>query len=287
MKLFYGINISKHKANTELDGEVFICERTSDAQTDLMDKSYENLTEIDKKAKLPRPVRLLQYACGYLSLIIAFIALQSVETKEDFLQLLAKWPWLFAVTIILVVVWGILTYMSLKKSKSVYESDESKMLYDRHDSAIKNAVSALGVPPTAKHIDCLLAFYKVTKSGEIKIKPNFSARFSNLAYIHAFAENGILYLANPHLKHAIPLSEIKAIKAINKRTTMNGWNKETPFNKGEYKPYKIMLDNRGVFHLRRYYALEIIHNGEVYLLYFPPYELPAFTELTGLTPQED
>lgn len=286
MKLFFGVNRTHNKTNTQTDGEIFICERPSESQTDLMDKSYENLTEIDKKARLPRAVNLLRIISGYIFLIGTVVLIRSIESKEDFILLLEKLPWLLAVVVTMGILWGVLTWAARKKAKAIMESDESKMLVDRYDSVMQNALSALGVPPTAKTVDCFCLCYTIKASGKIKILPMGAAQFSNVA-LHAFMESGVLYIADPYQKYAVPRSEITAIKLIKKHTTMNSWNKETPFNKGEYKPFKIARDNNGVYRLRRYYALEILHNGEVYLLYFPPYELSVFSELTGLTPQED
>lgn len=285
MKFFLGVNRTHDKMNTQTDGEIFICERPTEAQTDLMDKSYETLTEIDKTAQLPRAVNLVRVFSGYAFLICAVVLIRSIESKEDFILLFEKSPWLLVVVVAAgILFWG-LTWAARKKAKTIIESDESKMLIDRYDAAMQTALSALGVPPTAKTVDCFCSCYKIKKSGKIKILPMGAAQFSNVT-LQAFTENGVLYIADPYQKYAVPLSEITAIKMINKRTTMNGWNKKTPFNKGEYKPFKIMRDNNGVYHLRQYYAMEILHNGEVYLLYFPPYELSVFTALTGLAAQE-
>lgn len=166
MKFFLGVNRTHDKMNTQTDGEIFICERPTEAQTDLMDKSYETLTEIDKTAQLPRAVNLVRVFSGYAFLICAVVLIRSIESKEDFILLFEKSPWLLVVVVAAgILFWG-LTWAARKKAKTIIESDESKMLIDRYDAAMQTALSALGVPPTAKTVDCFCSCYKIKKAAK-------------------------------------------------------------------------------------------------------------------------
>ena len=109
MKFFLGVNRTHDKMNTQTDGEIFICERPTEAQTDLMDKSYETLTEIDKTAQLPRAVNLVRVFSGYAFLICAVVLIRSIESKEDFILLFEKSPWLLVVVVAAGILFGGLT----------------------------------------------------------------------------------------------------------------------------------------------------------------------------------
>ena len=61
-----------------------------------------------------------------------------------------------------------------------------------------------------------------------------------------------------------------------------GWNKEIGINEGIYKQYKLTTDKFGLICCKRYHVTEIIHNGEIYVIYIPDYELPQIEQLTGL-----
>ena len=62
-----------------------------------------------------------------------------------------------------------------------------------------------------------------------------------------------------------------------------GWNKETAFNKGVYKNYKIRMNDFGMYAVKPYYSLQILSGGEEYEIRIPPYEREEVERLTGRT----
>jgi len=197
----------------------------------------------------------------------------------------ANAPFLFYVGGIGAVVWIALTVLARKKAKAVMESDEATLIINRSNTIAENALSALGIPPNALETDFLISRYK-NKGDKISLKAWGAAQFGN-AQLFAYTENGILYLADVVQNFAVPIAAMKSIRKIKKRVAMDSWNKDTPHNKGEYKQYKISLGQSGEYLLRYYYALSIMHNGEVYELYFPPYELETMQKLTGLQAENE
>ncbi len=280
MKVFLGYNITENKNNEHLDGEAFLCDRVNDAQERNLDTEFENLTEIDKKAQLPLPMRIANTLCALCTIICLGAVLRAWGEAVSIATLYANMPSLFYIGGISAVIWIALTVLSRKKAKAVMESDETALTINRSNAIAENALAALGVPPNASQADFLISRYK-SKGDKISIKAWGMAKFGNTK-LFIYTENGTLYLADVFQKFAVPITEITGIRKIEKRVTMDSWNKDTPHNKGEYKQYKINQGQYGEYHLRYYYALCILHNGENYELYFPPYESEIMQKLTGL-----
>jgi len=78
------------------------------------------------------------------------------------------------------------------------------------------------------------------------------------------------------------LAELKGIKTVNKRIGIISWNKEEDPRKGEYKKYKMTVNDMGNVFFKPYHILEIERDGQSFGLYFPCYELEVLEELTGL-----
>ena len=137
------------------------------------------------------------------------------------------------------------------------------------------------VPETSKEVDILIFFYKI-KNGEIKVceKGMQYAKYLNPIF-NVFCDQENLYLANLEGKYAFPLSSIKRVRTVKKKIVIASWNKDVSFKDDIYKPYKLTDDNYGAIHCKQYHIIEIEKDGEIFGIYFPSYELPAFKEVLG------
>lgn len=77
-------------------------------------------------------------------------------------------------------------------------------------------------------------------------------------------------------------SSLRAIRTVKKRIIFTGWNKDDRPESKRYKPYKMGTNQYGCVICRWYHILELELDGEIYGVYFPPYERPAFEAATGL-----
>jgi len=279
MKPFLGVNITEDKNKEKFNGEEFTVEKPSADYTGSFEKAAENQIELDKKAKLPLPLRIIQGIAGFAGLIIlAGIFKSDLELTEAYNNA----PVLFWICGICLAVYGVLTLLSKKKAKDTYGSEEGNLTTSRLDRAMDNIFAELRVPETAVQTDILSFVYKV-KEGEVvpKTPPLGTTPFNNLIY-RAYVQNDRLCLTNLDGRNEFPLEEIKAIRTVKKKIILPDWNKETRPNKGEYKQYKLVTDKNGFVHVKPYHILVIEHNGEEWGIYFPCYELPVFERLTGL-----
>lgn len=279
MKPFLGIDLTIDKKNEQLNGSNFLVQEPSLASSELLNFSMKESDETVEKSKLPLPLRITQFICGIVSLlIISGIARATVSLAEGYQNA----PYLFWVAGICAVIWLVLWTWSKQKAKTVLETSESIQTFSDLDKVACTIYDELSVPADAKSVDILSFFYK-TKDGNVKMqtKGMQTALCFNPEF-RVFADTQNLYLANLDGKYAFPLYSIIAFRTIKKRISIIGWNKEEPFNKGFYKQYKLTVNNYGSVFCKYYHILEISHQGETFGIYIPCYESSIFEELIGL-----
>lgn len=285
MKPFIGIDITENKKNEKFNGEEFIVKTVSQIQKQTLENAQEDAFGLVEESKIPLPLRIIQGVCGVAG-VLCLSGIMRAWSDITISQCYQNAPWLFWVCGTCLVTWAILKILSVKKQKETLNTDTGENVARKIESVSKGIYSELDVPETAETVDILAFTYKI-KDGEPKAK---ETGFNPTPYINvefkAFIESDKLILADLENKYAFPLSSLKAIHKENKHISALGWNKEEDPKKGKYKEYKLGVDDYGCVHFKPYYILEVLHNGESWGVYFPSYELTAFTELTGLTPQE-
>lgn len=279
MKPFLGIDLTIDKKNEQQIGDEFLVQQPSVALLESLDVSIEKADETIEKSKIPLPFRIVQYVSGFATLLIVSGIMRADVSLSEAYQ---NAPGLFWAAPICAIIWLLLYLWSRQKSKTVLEEDESTLAFSNLDNNAAAVFEDLFVPDNAKSVDILSFFYKL-KDGKIKIvtKGMQTAQCFNPTF-EIFADTENLYLANFEGKYAFPLNSITTIHTVKKRISMIGWNKEEPFNKGVYKPYKLTANNFGSVFCKSYHILEINYQGETYGVYFPSYELPVFEGVTGL-----
>lgn len=283
MKPILCIDVTLDKKNEQFIGDEFITASTPKEIMDKHEKMQEEGMEVVEKAKLPLPLRILKSISGFVSLILLVSCLR-FGLEDGFAELFKN-----NVGIVFLIVgavcggiWLALHFASKKKEEKVFaEENLDRRVQDiEKDDAMLYA--ALGVPETAENVDFLMFRYKV-KNGEIKpqapgLMPTPYINFNAKTY----DEGRALCVAGVDNVYSFPKDELKAIRTVNKGIALLNWNKDEEPTKGKYKEYKLSTDNMGLVHAKPYHILEIEHEGEIYGLYFPCYELPVIERLTGL-----
>lgn len=282
MKPIFGTDITTDKKNSVSNAESFVCDRISQSTQASLDKVSEEAMTIEKKMSLPTPLRIFQVVDGIVLCIFLRVILNVLTDEEvTFSQALHNAPWMFIVFGVSLLAFVLMTLYGNKLRKDVGESDEHATVSNRVDVVCQNINSELGVPESAVDVDVLSFAYKEKKGEFVATEQGISPiKFINFSY-KVYEQEGNLYLSDLECKYCIPLDKKKNIVKINKRITIPMWNKEQAYNKGEYKQYKISSDN-DMYSFKPYYVLNVEHNGELWGIYFPSYELPVIEELTGL-----
>lgn len=284
MKPFLGVDLTENKNNERFNGEEFLRIKTSETQLQSFEKAAESGLELEAKAKLPLPLRIIGGICGFVGLIgLAVIVNLWGESEEaTFAHIYETLPWVFWLCGVCLAVWGVLKLLGKKKAKDTIESDEGNLTKSRIDTAVNTIYAEMGVPKTTPETDIFAFGYKV-KDGEViaKTRGFEITPYNNLIY-RVFTDKDNLCLVNMEGRYEFPLSELKAIRTVKKSIVIPDWNKEESPKKGIYKQYKLSVDNQNCVHIKPYHILEFEHNGETWGIYFPCYELPTFEKLTGL-----
>ncbi len=284
MKPFVGVDITENKKNTEFNGKEFVVQTTTPTMLEAYNNATEDIGDFCKKAKLPLPFQLCHKLIGIVALIISTSLVKVVLNNDGlktFVKIYQNSPWVILLGVACWIAFGLMTYFGRKKMKAISESEEYNHVKTKTESLSNTIYAELGVPPQAPFVDILSFKYKI-KDGEIKPKGKDAKTvpFINIAFkIHS--DDKKLYLTEMESKYAFEFSELKGIKVIKERGFVQSWNKEVPFNKGEYKQYKIVSNNYGIY-FKKYCILELERNGENWGIYFPDYDLPVVEQATGL-----
>lgn len=286
MKPFLGIDLTSDRENEQPNGDEFIIDRPSSAMAQAVEETADRAASTIELSKLPRALRIIRTMCAAVALIIVSAALKAINSADGptLAQAYEAAPALFWCAGICAVVWGVLMIMSLKKEKSVLETDESELEISRLKGICAAAFNEMGVPDCARDTDLIMFAYK-EKNG--KIKPYEGAQvaaYTNPIY-KVFSDSENLYLANLEGKYAFPLSSLTAIRTVKKTVRLPEWNKDVRPKADAYKKYKINIDGYGFVCCKAYHILELNLGSEQWGIYFPNYELPTFEEVTGLKAQ--
>ena len=285
MKPFIGIDLTEDKKNEQSNGDEFLVQKPSGSLTEAFEKTAETAVESTKKAGPSLILRIL-FGISGLGAVIFIRGIAGALEDVTFAEAYRNAAWTFWVCGICAATFVILLVMQGRKEKKVLESEEYENDLSHLDKAVKAVEAELGVPAEAKETDILGFFYKM-KDGEPKPVEKWSQTSIFVSAIFsAYADGENLYLSNMDGKYAFPLSSLKAIRTVKKRTAVGDWNKDDPMDSPEYKPYKLTEDGHGNTVCRQYHILELERDGEAWGIWYPSYENPTFEELTGLKAEE-
>ena len=168
MKPFSGIDVTNDKKNEQMNLDDFLVFKPSEHLSQSLEEYSEDAIDVVfEKVKLPFIIRALQWVCG-LVIACGIIAISEILFEEDtpsIKEMYAKWPWLFWVFALCVVVWGIITFVAHKKQKEVLQSDERDRLFSGMDTVAQSIYDEMGLSGDEKSVDILSFEYKL-KDGE-------------------------------------------------------------------------------------------------------------------------
>lgn len=254
------------------DGERFVTERVDAGFKQELDKAVGEVVESENKSSLPKPLKVLRTVCV---LIVAMIVLALIKSlrKNSIEAMFGNSPMIFYVGGACLVVWLVLTVLEKSYYKKVEASGEFNRIAGKIENLKKQSEEMLGVPPENKAVD-VLSFRYTEKNGKVKIKEDLFYKHSNNE-MRLYRNNDDLCLADIECVYSIPIADIKRYVLKKKKAEMDEWNKDTPFDKGEYKQYKIAANDYGTIFCK-YYALQFADAFGEYEIFFPVYEFEAF-----------
>ena len=281
MKPIFGLDITDSKDNDVFNGEEFITKTVSKEKYDEYTMLQERLDNTVASSKQPLWLRIIKAICGIYALLCAVAIVRAgIGTAYK------NAPAIVISAAACAVIWVVLHIIALRQEKQVLEEENAVGQLEKIEFGMKAMYDELDVPSIAVSVDVLMFRYKV-KDGEICPK---TVGFQSTPYMNldamVYVQDDCLCIADLEKVYSFKLSEIKGIKTVNRRISISNWNKEEHPMKGEYSQYKMTVNNMGEVFFKPYHILEIEHDGELYGLYFPCYELDTFELLTGHTAEE-
>lgn len=180
--------------------------------------------------------------------------------------------------------WAVLFCIEKLKYKKVDDSGEIDKALESMEALNFRSEEQLGIPHDHKKVD-VLSFRYTEKNGKVKIKEELFYKHVNNE-MKLFRNGDDLCLADIDSVYSFPISDIKKYVLKKKKANMDEWNKDVPFNKGEYKQYKITSNDYGTIFCR-YYAMQISDVFGEYELFFPEYELAQFKTIADAPTEKE
>ena len=280
MKPFFGTDLTHDKHNEHINDEPFI---TATISHTLRKDAEENAQEFMRSVKKASPTGLhilhtiLFAVAAYCGLFgaLGLVGLEEDLTMDTALLFLG-----------IAAVCGGFAYLlhrrSVSKLNTAFDSEEMEALTEKMQQNSMGIARELNLPDSTLSADVFYFAYKSKKDGkEEESRWTQRAPYSNFE-VQLYTRDGNLCITDMESVFSIPLSCLKKIRKVDKRIVFTNWNKEEPFNKGSFKPYKIREEKAG-YSCPCYYILDVEYQGEPYGIYFPCYELDTFRQATGLT----
>ena len=280
MKPFFGTDLTHDKHNEHINGEPFITATISHTlRKDSEDNAAELINSVKKASRGGlQLLHLLFYIVALYTGAFGAVGLlglrkdASIETSLIFLGIAA--------------VCGGFAYLLHRKHneklEKTFDSEEMEALASRMEQTSRQITQELNIPENTLSAGVFCFSYKSKKDDKME-ESRWTQRepYLNLI-IHLYTQDGYLLMTDMESVFSVPLSCLKGIRKVDKHIVFTNWNKEEPFNKGSFKPYKIKEAKYG-YSCPCYYILDVEHQGELYGIYFPCYELDTFRQVTGIT----
>ena len=92
MKPFLGMDLTTDKKNKQFNGTEFLIQKPSAGLANTLDVSSKKVNTTLEKSKLPKALRIVQYCCGFIGLLMAASILKA---NVSFAEGYQNAPWAF------------------------------------------------------------------------------------------------------------------------------------------------------------------------------------------------
>lgn len=249
------------------DGKRFMTAQIDEATVN----EYEALLRgIDEAYKQPKMMSAIKNISAIIAMCLFLFVLCHMEVfyVENLFTRAISLKICFAVCLLS---WLMLETAVKKRIKESVINPEFEKKKERLDELTAQIKERLEIPEGAERVDVLYYPYKVKNGKE---------RMTSLGYYnmpnYVFVKDDMLCLANMADKFSFSLDGIAGIRKVSKKIPLLSWNKGKPYNDKQYKRYKIIRNNIGVYWCKPYYLLQVSEGYEMMIM---PYDLCAYEKL--------
>ncbi len=278
MKNVFGNLYDKSRDTTRCDGERFITARTDLQFNKELEAFSSDAVDVAESAVLPLWLQIIRGICCFGGICLILSISKNIG-ELSFAEMFHNAPVLLSSCSVAAVLWIALSVYERIKLKRVMSSAELKQVEHSFDELNARSEKELNVPSDYVKVD-VLSFEYTVKNGKEKLRDQIYYSYSN-DEMKLFKQGDNLCLADMQAVYSIPISDCKKYILKKRRAHVDTWNKDEPFNKGEYKQYRIKAEDDDSLHVK-YYALQISDVFGEYELFFPEYELKAFKAIANV-----
>lgn len=261
-------------AGEEIQAQSFVGRRVS---AELEKQLAENrATGNNRYGRKIRGAIIFVFVFFIVFLIPAGICLELGTNMESFSEFYERYHILFFVAVGLFVLEVSLAVGSFYYVRKIISSPDCLALAQKQERILENCKAELGVPDSAQEMEVLTYALKY-KNGEKKRKGSGNS-YENRP-VQIFKEDDKLCFFDDTYVLSLPISSIREVVFVQKGTSIESWKKDTLYNKGEYKQYKIRFNN-GIS-IKGYYSVRFSGHNEEFEILIPLYDVKTFFALTG------
>ena len=195
----------------------------------------------------------------------------------------ANAPWAFYSAAISGIVFGVLQVYEILKKKKHTKSEEFKEFVNQSEEAVRMAKEQLCIPSSAPMVDVFVYVYKYKKDKDVPVSG--FAKY-NTVECYLYQNESKIFLADITMVLGFNKCDFVKIEKITKKVTSQGWNKEQAINSEKYKRFKLTQNQYGTVFFKYHYSLQITHDGAIYEILIPPYEVSLIAKLLDLPYEE-
>ena len=267
MKRFYGYDITVPD-NEQNDGEIFAIDKLSEGEWDRLSGESECSTDINRSSHKLWSSMWTASAVVLVTDIYLLISRLFGEELSPEVSRLVFHPIAIPIHILCAVVCVLGIVKLAKLGKKLPDKEEE-------DSFDAPFCKRLGIPENAEDMDILCFDYDPGLDAPTDIDNCLNSEMKE------WVQDGALYISDLESKYEIPLSWLRRMYTEEREVRMILWNKDVSYKSPPYDKYGI-VKKKDLYVIKNYCELEFEHDGETWLISFPPYEMPKLTELTGI-----
>lgn len=270
MNYLFGRDTAKKESQ---NGQQYRKAELPNTLSDAIAEKKAAVARAERKGSLPIVLSVVKYICLFVGLTFGTGILKAKVTPA---QGYRNAPHLYWIAGVCLLVGGVLWLIDRTRRKHLDEKTCVLEARKQARAAERSADAYLSVPDQTKTVDVLRFDYR-TEDGEAVIQSP-----ALLEAYRLYRQDDAVCLTDGACVYAIPRDRLTALRLIEEKTAIYGWNKEGSPNQSKYRKYGLILKKNTPEGLRFCCALEWTDGGEVWQLRFPAYELSKMEEATGL-----
>ncbi|MBE6589561.1 MAG: hypothetical protein E7643_05215 [Ruminococcaceae bacterium] len=247
-----------------IDFEEFILRRESD---ELAAKRKELSQRLETTLEKTVKKGLLLFLVPFVSLMIGVLCV--ILTLEGYFEdgTVSPLPVLAAILFFCVAA---VTYIVYRRHSKKEELDtDLDSVGNEYTTLNDRSRAELNIPENAPAIEIFTDMYSADDDEKNSVYSNDEAT--------VFEENGILCFYYGSAVIGVPISEIEAVVKSDGSVSFEFWNKDIPYNRGDYMQYKIekhKVDEYDEnYSMTGYYSIRFTHSGTPFEIIVPLYDI--------------